>query len=334
MIRNRIIAIAKIGIIPVILSLAAWSCRYGNRPGEVTEVFRFDRMLFSVPADRAADSIRIHHPDIMPFFRAFNEGIIRIGPDSLAGYPEQLSSFTGDTMIRRVYDEIVKNDIRFLEQFALVFSALENLEELTGKPVPRLVTYISGFNRSFTALPGILGLGLDNYLGSDFGFYDNLGIPVYQQDYMNPENLAPDAARAWVISETTGPDPGSSFLDHLVYHGKVLYLVRKLMPDIPEKLIFRFSEDQLDWCRSHEPDMWKYLAGQRIIFSTDRFTIRKFMEEAPFTKDFGNESPGRAATWIGYRIVSQYVKKNKPEPAFFFSHTDSREILAASGYRP
>jgi hypothetical protein len=58
------------------------------------------------------------------------------------------------------------------------------------------------------------------------------------------------------------------------------------------------------------------------------------MEEAPFTKDFGNGSPGRAATWIGYRIVSQYVKKTRPEPAFFFSPTGSREILAASGYHP
>lgn len=334
MTRNRVTAFTKIGIIPLILILSTASCRTGDKSAAQDRVFRFDRILFNVPPDQVVDSIRVHHPDFITFFRAFNEGIIRIGPDTLADYPDQLALFIADTLISQTYKDIVKADPLFEDQFIMVNRALQKLKEMTGRPVPKLLTYLSGFNQSFTALPGILGMGLDNYLGSGHKVYGNLGIPVYQMNQMNPVNLAPDAVRAWIMSEIPAPEPGSSFLDHLVYQGKILYLVKKLMPKVQDGLIFHFTPDQLAWCRGHEAAIWKYLAEQRVIFSTDRFTIRKFMDEAPFTKDFGNESPGRTGTWIGYRIVSKYLEKNRQGVGFFFTLTNSREILAASDYHP
>ena len=56
--------------------------------------------------------------------------------------------------------------------------------------------------------------------------------------------------------------------------------------------------------------MWQYLIEKDLLFSTDQLTIRKLTGEAPFTSYFTNESPGRAAVWIGFRIVESYMVKN------------------------
>ena len=80
--------------------------------------------------------------------------------------------------------------------------------------------------------------------------------------------------------------------------------------------------------------MWKYLAEQKILFSTERLTIRKFIEEAPFTRDFGNESPGRVGVWIGYRIVSSYVKATGINLKDLIGITSAKEILSGSKYHP
>ncbi|NSW94389.1 MAG: gliding motility lipoprotein GldB, partial [Bacteroidales bacterium] len=37
----------------------------------------------------------------------------------------------------------------------------------------------------------------------------------------------------------------------------------------------------------------------------------KLIGDAPFTSYFTNESPGKAAVWIGFRIVESYMKNNK-----------------------
>jgi uncharacterized protein YjaZ len=106
------------------------------------------------------------------------------------------------------------------------------------------------------------------------------------------------------------------------------------MPDLPDEKLFQFKEEQTRWCRENEKAMWKYLAQQELIFSTDRFTIRRFFDGAPFTRDFGKDSPGRTGTWIGYRLVGSYMKETGCSMNELLHSTDSRKILSLSNYHP
>ena len=45
-------------------------------------------------------------------------------------------------------------------------------------------------------------------------------------------------------------------------------------------------------------------------FETDRITIQKFTGSGPFTNNFTRESPARAAVWLGWRIVEEYMQYN------------------------
>jgi uncharacterized protein YjaZ len=56
-------------------------------------------------------------------------------------------------------------------------------------------------------------------------------------------------------------------------------------------------------------------------------------EEAPFTIRFSQEAPGKAAIWIGYRIVEKYMRRNRniTLPQLMHNH-NAQEILGAAQY--
>lgn len=331
---NPIILLSKIVILILIFMMGLMACnRKEDRAGG--SVIRFEKLVFSVSPDQLSDSIRVNHPGLIPFFRVFNEEIIRIGPDSLPDYARQLEGFATDSLIRHVYAEAGKLDGQFRESCQDIDEALHRWSALTGGTCPdQLITYISGFNQSFITLPGSLGIGIDSYLGSGSPFYQGLGIPAYLRSGMNPENLCADAVRAWLYSELPGPSAEGAFLDRMIYEGKLYYIARALLPETEEETLFKYTDKQLSWCRLQEKAMWKYMAEQNILFSTDRLTIRKFIEEAPFTRDFGNDSPGRVGIWIGYRIVGSYVKSTGINLKDLIGLTNGKEILSGSKYHP
>jgi hypothetical protein len=290
-------------------------------------------MVFTISPDHLKDSIYLNHNALVPFYQIFNEEIIRIGPDSLPGYSGQLSRFTGDSMMRHVYSDIDHAWESYQKACRLTDQALSRWADVSGNKKPELVTFISGFNQTFITLPGILAIGIDNYLGAESSYYKELGIPLYLRKYMAPEFLAGDAVRAWLYSEIQGPDLEGGFLDRMIFEGKLYYIASELSGISAENL-FHYTEQQLRWCREQENSMWKYLAEQKILFSSDRLTLRKFMEEAPFTRDFGNESPGRTGIWIGYRIVSSYMKATGATIKDLIGNSRAKEILSASKYHP
>jgi len=108
-----------------------------------------------------------------------------------------------------------------------------------------------------------------------------------------------------------------------------------MLPETDEKLIFGFNEAQMKFCLNNESQMWQYLVEHDLLFSTDQLTKRKLTGEAPFTLYFTNESPGRAAAWIGYRIVESYMVNNRGTSLeSLMNNTDIQGILEKARYSP
>jgi hypothetical protein len=80
--------------------------------------------------------------------------------------------------------------------------------------------------------------------------------------------------------------------------------------------------------------MWEYLLDKKHLFSSDFQLIKRYVDENPFTKDFGQHSPGRAVIWIGYRIVDRYVKNTGTTPLQLMLENDMGKILRLSKYKP
>ena len=108
-----------------------------------------------------------------------------------------------------------------------------------------------------------------------------------------------------------------------------------MLPETSDDLIFGFTTEQMKFCRNNESQMWQYLVENNLLFSTDQLNIRKLIGDAPFTGFFTKESPGRAAVWIGFRIVESYMMKNPGVKIDeMISETDVQTILEKAKYSP
>jgi hypothetical protein len=108
-----------------------------------------------------------------------------------------------------------------------------------------------------------------------------------------------------------------------------------ILPDKADSVIFGFTAKQIKWCKNNEKTMWITLIEDKLLFSTDYFTIRKLTELAPYTTQFTNESPGKACNWIGYNIISKYMKNN-PETSLreLMDNDDYHKIFEQAKYKP
>jgi len=180
-----------------------------------------------------------------------------------------------------------------------------------------------------------LGIGLDRYLGRDCDYYPRLGIPKYSIYDMHPAKIPSDCFRAWAIGEFPFNDSIDNLVNNMIYEGTLMYFTKKMLPEQPDSLIFGFNPQQMRWCEKNEKQIWTYFIENKLLFITDSFQINKYINNAPFTSGFSQESPGRTVVWIGYRIVNSYLKNNK-DITFqqMMSSKDYQKIFNQSKYRP
>ncbi len=301
------------------------------------KVYRFEKDLFNIDYAHLSDSIASIKKKYGEFFDLFSYKIIRIGDPDNPAFPNLLLSFITDFNINKVkkavdstffdFDQVIAPRIEKAFRYYQYYFPEAN--------IPTFITYISGFNQSMVTTDTILGISLDKYLGQQSQFYQMLGLPRYMRQKMSREFIPADCARAWALTQYPFNDTiDNSLLAHIIYQGKVIHFVKSLLPDEADSLVFGLTSEQLEWCKKFEPHMWEYIISKKHLFSSDFQLIKKYIDEAPFTKDFGQKSPGRAVIWIGYRIVDQYVKKTGTSLSQLMNNNNYQQILKISKYKP
>ncbi len=300
------------------------------------DIRRFDIDLFDVDIDSIPVHVGTLEEEYGEFFEIFNHLIIRTGSSSAPAYPEHLHRFLTDMDIYRVRTEVytVFDDISWLvDDLEMAFRHF--LYYFPDYPLPEIYTYLSGFNQSVVTADRIVGIGLDKYLGADHFFYSQLQLPMYQRRIMHPGKIVPDVMMAWAMMEFEFDGTGKNLLSHIIHHGKLLYFVDAMLPWQPDTLKTGFTAQQMDWCIRNETMMWTYLVENKLLFSTDARTISGFVNPAPFTREFTSDSPGMAALWLGWQIVSSYMDRNRHVTLEeLMNDDDYQKILNQARYRP
>jgi hypothetical protein len=302
------------------------------------EIKRLEKDLFTATPDEIVTKVPLLKQKYKGFLQFFSY-VIKAGSINDSTFSEKLTAFCTDKQNNEVYalttnlfPDVVAIETGLLEAFR------HYLYYFPERKVPAVFTCITGFNNSIIAGDSVLGIGLDRYLGANCKYYPELEIYDYIAARMTPENIVPDcmfglAASEWDFS--TLKYKNDNVLAEIIHSGKLKYFEKCMLPDATDELIFGFTTDQLKFCRNNESQMWQYLIEHDLLFSTDQLTIHKLTGEAPFTSYFTTQSPGRAATWIGFRLVESYMMKNKNvKPSDLMNNTDVQAILEGAKYDP
>jgi hypothetical protein len=303
---------------------------------KLIEIQRFEKELFSLNIDSISKYIPLLKSKYREFFDIYNYKIIQLGGADDPKYPGLLKGFLTDYYMNLNYQKVIEvfPDLKWLEDE--LDGAFRNYRtNFPDATVPHVYTCISGWNQSVFTTDTLLGIALDKYLGRNCEFYEKLGIAKYMRNSLDKAYISSDCIRSWGYAEFEFNDSSGSVLTTMLYEGKILYFVKSLLPDKNDTLVFGYTPAQLKWCENNINRMWSYLTEHKMLFSTDYMMLRKLFFTAPFTVYFTNESPGRSAVWLGYKIIESYMKTNsKITLQQLMEDGDYQKILRTSNFQP
>ena len=324
-----------------ILCLSLFACKREKRHADLTDIDfdikieRFDSAFWSLDTTQIAEEftrLATQYPDITPIY---TENVVQFGhPDSTITH-DTYKLFRANKEVGELYEDALKiyTDMSDIEK-DLTTAFRRTKYFLPQLPTPRVYCHVSGLNQSLIVGEEFISLSIDNYLGADYELYKKIGIYKYQLPNMRREKVAPDYITAWISSEIPN-GLADNLLADMIRHGKILYTVSVLMPDTDERIIMGYSEEQWNWVKKNEANMWNALIASKDLYTTSMMIKNQYVGEGPFTKPFTQESPGRAGAWLGWQIVESYMRSN-PQISIqqLLQQPDAQVILNNSNYRP
>jgi hypothetical protein len=327
----------------ILVFIVLFGCKKNNRFNIKTDdidiemqFVRFDQELGKEDTTSTYHKTHTFLNEYPEFFRLYTSQIIKTGDPSVPDFEKFFNRYITDTIYCQVYDTVEHKftDIRKFNK--IIRDGFKRYNYFfPEKAIPDVYYMISGFNESIVVANDILAVSLEDYLGTDHSFYKWLSLYEYVRDNMYPEKIPSDVIWAWLQSEFPYKTDQQNLLNKMIYDGKILFILQQLLPDEPLNRILSYTEPQLKWCEVNEKAMWSYIIEYKHLFSKDPLVIKKYTDPAPFTQFFANESSSRAGSYIGFKIVSAFMKNNKHISLIqLLSMNEGQDILGKSGYNP
>ncbi len=298
------------------------------------EILRFDQDLFD--EGDASEHVPKWQEKYGHFLEMYSYKIVQLG-----GANEQHFSYGMAEFKRFLTDNKVQEAVG--AEFPDLDSIRQELNQafryykhyFPEKDVPKIIFMYSGFNQSVVTDSGLVAVSLDKYLGANYDLYSQMGFDNYLRRKMDKKMMVVDIMRAWFNMEFEFELAVDNMLSYMVYEGKIQYLLNACLPNTPAPLKFGYSEVKYDWAVRNEKNMWDYMVEHKVIFSSERMDIKKYIGDAPFTAPFMNISAPRAGVWIGAGIVHAYMD-HFPDKTLqqLMSEHDYQNILTLSKYKP
>jgi len=251
---------------------------------------------------------------------------------------EKLKAFLQDTVIIALYhaaEKIIKTDV-ILKELETAFGYYKVF--YPNDSIPKIITQLLGLDFSIPSIyiyDDILFVNIDMYLGANNPYYTAVGMPVYITERCEPIFLPIDIFKKAMVYKHLARVPHITLLDAMITEGKKLYFTEMMFPTLHERYIIGYSEEKYTWANHYVGNSWSYLIEKNELFGKGETLIRTYIEEAPFIKPFGNESPGRMGAFLGWKLIQSYMTNN-PEVTLpeLLQETDYQKILNLSKFKP
>ncbi|NJN42060.1 MAG: hypothetical protein HC811_07415 [Flammeovirgaceae bacterium] len=121
----------------------------------------------------------------------------------------------------------------------------------------------------------------------------------------------------------------------MVAYGKAYYFTKRMLPCVPDSTLIGYSAKEMSGSQKYESLIWARLLEDQVLFSTSHIVKQKFIAERPKTIEVGEDCPGRIGTWVGWRMVDEYMKKF-PDTSLpdLMKTEDAKKIFNDSMYKP
>ena len=302
------------------------------------EVKRFEQDFFSLDTINPSASFQKLKQQYGSFLDLYLYQITTLGTRDSSLTLDHVTTFVKDTNFRAVLNECEKRFPDFEKEKQSLTQAFRYYHYyFPEKVIPRIVTLLSAFSYPVVCDSTNLGIGIDMYLGSDFRYYSTLEppLPNFIRLRMRPEYLVSDAMRGWAMSDYAIDESSARLIDMMISEGRMMYFLKKVLPDENDTILTGYSSTQLKWCKENEKKVWSFFIDKQLLFSVDPNILLKYAAEGPTTNGFPKESPGNIGRYIGWQIVKSYMKTH-PQITLqqLMEQKDLQKVYGEAGYKP
>lgn len=182
-----------------------------------------------------------------------------------------------------------------------------------------------------------VAVGLQQYLGKDFSLYQTEYVreiyPAYQVRRFESPYISVNIMKN-IIDEMYPPaQKRLPLIEIMIEQGKRLQLLKYLMPVTADTLLTGYSADQLEGCYENEGLIWNFFIQNDLLYQSDPFLIRDYINDGPKTAPLGESSPGNIGQFVGWQIVKKYLEKNEATPEQLMN-TPAKQIFTEAKYKP
>lgn len=283
------------------------------------EVDRFDQKFASV-TPQTLPQLKAEYPFLFP--ERF--------PDSL--WVNKLN----DTIQQEINQEVAEEFPDFSSEEDQLHSLFQHIKYyFPSFEAPTVITITSevDYKNKVLLTPDFLFIALDTYLGKDHGFY--IGIQEFLKKNFERNQMLPDAAAEFAKKWVPEPE-AKTFLAHMIYYGKILYLKDLWLPETMDHEKMGYTSDELAWAKQNEAQIWRYFVEKEVIFDSDTQLYSRFLYPAPFSKfylELDSEAPAMLGQYIGWQIVREYMDEYDVGVQEMLE-TDAETIFNKAKYKP
>jgi len=295
-------------------------------------IHRYEKDLFAIDQNRMED-------EILRLSQIYPDILIDTSIATDHGMILRLRSYLNDTVMKSIHAKILQTypnldaltkELRDACSYYLIYFPNEQ--------VPVFYTMMPGIAPDMSSIFGYdneIFICLDMYMGTNFDVYPKVGLPMYLIERMDKKYIAIDCFKKALVYRHLPKKQKNTLLDYMFEEGKKLYFTELMFPQREAADIIGYNPQKYAWAKEHQKDIWTYLISKNILFSKNDKDRLTYIQEAPFTKSFNHESPGRIGTFLGWQIIKNYMETHKEVSCdSLMKITDSQLVLNQSGYKP
>lgn len=322
------------------ISIILLSCETDNNQVPHSDIKlkieRLDQHIFN----QSVEEVSSTYPD---FAEIYFQNIVNIKNDSDSLNETQLNQFKSDEFITELKHKTDSIYPQLDELESQLAASIDLFQQATGDSnIPNFYSFIGGLSyQNFlfddNGSDGI-GIGLDMFLGDAFPYeqlsVQNPAFSKYISRTFNKEHINKKVIET-MIDDKIGQAKGNRMLDYMIHNGKKSYLLNQFIPFAHDSIIMEYTGDQLQWCEENQSQIWSYFLREELFYETDYKKINKLINASPGSPGMPDEAPGQTANFIGWKIVTEFMKRN-PDVSItdLMSLQDYQKILDKSKYKP
>lgn len=259
----------------------------------------------------------------------------------------RLDEYPNDSVVANQLYSLIKNPSldTVYQESQQVFGEMESIREdfetafkyikyyYPDFEAPPVYTIVTGFGNDLFVSDEMIVIGLDYFLGEQAA-YRPAQIPNYILRRYTPAHVVPTCMLLLSQQYNVIDQDDQTMLADMIFYGKSYYFTDFVLPETPDSLLIGYTAEEMEGVQANERIIWEHFLKNELLYESNHMVKKKYLEERPNTLEIGNKAPGRIATWVGWQIVKDYMRRKEdvtlPE---LMANPNARQILEEAKYK-